>query len=501
MYNSRVTTPRVRFAPSPTGYLHIGGARTALFNWLYARHTGGVFMLRIEDTDEVRSTHASVDAILESMAWLGLDWDEGPVFDPANLGRGEEAPWAEKGPYAPYFQMRRQEHYREHAARLEASGQAYRCYCTPEELDEMRRRAQLEKRPPRYDGRCRGLSAAERSEREGKGLKHVLRFAMPRDGATVVHDMIRGEVSFENNLQQDLVIQKTSGIPTYNFACVVDDHTMKITDVIRGEEHLSNTPSQIQLYRALGWEPPRFAHLSMILGPDGAKLSKRHGATSVLEYRNQGYLPEALRNYLALLGWSTPDSQQLFDPKELVEKFDLGHCQKNPATFDPQKLEWLNGEKIRALPASELVAQARPFLSAAGMPHDGPQLLKAVALEHEKTKLLSQVPQLVDFFFKDAAYDPASVQKTLKAPGVQPMLRDLAAKLKALEPFETKALEAAIRAFVTEKGLKAGQVFHPLRVSVSGRTTGPSLFEMLELLGKDRVLARLDYAARELAAA
>jgi glutamyl-tRNA synthetase len=484
---------RVRFAPSPTGFLHIGGARTALFNFLFARRHKGAFVLRIEDTDEVRSTHDSVDAILESLAWLGLDWDEGPVFEPGAGGEG----WKERGGYGPYFQMERVEHYRKYIRQLLDQNHAYPCYCTPEEIEAMRRRAQLEKRPPRYEGRCRHLNNAQRSALEAQGRKASIRFKMPDVGATVVHDQIRGDVSFENKLLQDFVIQKTAGGPTYNFACVVDDHLMEITHVIRGDEHLPNTPSQIQLYQALGWKPPEFAHLSMILGPDGAKLSKRHGATSALEYRTQGFLPEAMRNYLALLGWATPDSQQLFEADDLIAKFDLKGCQKNSATFDPQKLLWMNGTYIRKMPPERLIDAAAPFLKDAGLagaPKD--ELVAAVRLEIEKTKLLADVPRLVDFFFKDVAFDPKAVDKVLKAPGADKILEEMAAHLGPLSPWEEKNIEKEVRAFCEKKGLKPGQVFHPLRVAVSGRTEGPTLFGMLELLGKDKVLERLAAARR-----
>jgi len=484
---------RVRFAPSPTGFLHIGGARTALFNYLFARHHRGMFMLRIEDTDEVRSTRDSVDAILESMAWLGLDWDEGPLFEPGAQGDG----WKEKGPHAPYFQMRRVEHYKNYINKLIEKGQAYACYCTPEELDAMRRQAQLEKRPPRYDGRCRHLNDAQRKGHEAKGRKASIRFKMPETGATVVQDQIRGDVSFENKLLQDFVIQKTAGGPTYNFACVVDDHMMEITHVIRGDEHLSNTPSQIQLYNALGWTPPQFAHLSMILGPDGTKLSKRHGATSVLEYRTQGYLPETMRNYLALLGWATTESQQLFEADELIEKFDLKGCQKNPATFDPQKLEWMNGVNIRKMTPEKLVESAQPFLKDAGLaaaPKD--RLLAAVKLEIEKTKHLSDVPKLVDFFFKDVVFDPKAVDKVLKAPGATNVLEGLGIHLKAVQAWTEKNLETEIRAFCEKNGLKPGQAFHPIRVALTGRTEGPTLFGMIELMGKEKTLERLAAARR-----
>ncbi|MBI3298991.1 MAG: glutamate--tRNA ligase [Elusimicrobia bacterium] len=487
------TPVRVRFAPSPTGYLHIGGARTALFNWLLARRMKGTFVLRIEDTDEVRSTPDSVNAIVDSIRWLGLDWDEGPTTPKA--GGGYES----KGPHSPYFQMERQEIYRKYAGQLLSEAKAYKCYCTKDELDAIRRQAQLEKRPPRYDGRCRHLTEAQRADLEAKGRTASVRLRMPDEGATVVHDIVRGDVSFENSLQQDFVIVKTAGGPTYNFACVVDDHLMGITHVTRGDEHLSNTPSQIQLYFALGWEPPIFAHLSMILGPDGQKLSKRHGATSVLEYRDQGYLPETMRNYLALLGWSTKDSQQLFAPGELESKFDLAGCQKNPATFDTVKLKWMNGEYIRARSASALLDDAWPFVEAAGLGGVArDRLTAAVALEREKVKLLSEVPALVDFFFKEVEYQPKAVEKVLKKEGAGKVLEGLGVALAGLEDFREKPLEERIRRFCDENGLKPGQVFHPIRVAVSGRTEGPTLFGMIELLGKAEVLKRLQ-AARPLA--
>lgn len=479
------TKVRTRFAPSPTGFLHIGGARTTLYNWLYARRHGGDFVLRIEDTDEVRSTDDSVTAILDSVKWLGLNWDEGPLDGSKD-----------QGPHAPYFQMKRVDIYRTHLNALLAAGKAYKCYCTKEELDEMRRIAQLEKRPPRYDGRCRAFTDAKRKELEAAGKKFSIRFKMPTDGTTIVEDKIRGNVSFENSLQQDLVIWKTTDGPTYNFCCVIDDHLMGITQVIRGDEHLSNTPSQVQIYYALGWKPPVFAHLSMILGPDGSKLSKRHGATSVLEYRDQGYLPHTMRNYLALLGWSTTDSQQLFTDEDLTAKFDLEHCQKSPATFDTVKLNWMNGEYIRQTPLDQLVELSRPFLEKAGLWNlPGPDLKKVLSLEHEKFKLLSEIPRLIEFFYKPVEFDPKAFEKVLKAPGAKDVLLGLVEALKDFAPFEDKALEARIRQFVTDKGLKNGQVFHPIRVAVSGRTEGPTLFLMMEVMGKDMVLARLKEAA------
>ncbi|OGR86637.1 MAG: glutamate--tRNA ligase [Elusimicrobia bacterium RIFCSPHIGHO2_02_FULL_57_9] len=476
---------RTRFAPSPTGFLHIGGARTALFNWLFVRHHKGRFILRIEDTDEVRSTGDSVNAILDSIRWLDLSWDEGPLDDKRDSGS-----------YAPYYQMQRLELYQKYMAQLVKEGLAYSCYCSKEDLDAMRRLAQLEKRPPRYDGRCRELTQSRRKELEAAGKKASLRFKMPEEGTTVVPDLIRGNVSFENKLQQDFVIRKTTGGPTYNFACVIDDHLMEISHVIRGDEHLSNTPSQIQIYKALGWEPPKFAHLSMILGPDGAKLSKRHGATSVLEYKQQGFLPAALRNYLALLGWSTTDSQQLFTEAELFERFDLAGCQKSPATFDPVKLSWMNGEYIRKMPIARLVKEAEPFIKAAGIASNGgPSLEKAVSLEHEKYKQLTEVPRLIDFFYKPVEFTPQAMDQVLRQSGVKRILVELAEDLNQVSPFTHDILEERVRKFCANRGLKTGQVFHPLRAASTGRTEGPTLFLMLEIMGRDMVISRLKSAA------
>ncbi|MFI5346617.1 MAG: glutamate--tRNA ligase [Elusimicrobiota bacterium] len=482
------TKVRTRFAPSPTGFLHIGGARTTLYNWLFARRHGGDFILRIEDTDEVRSTPESVTAILDSIKWLGLNWDEGPLDEKTD-----------KGPHSPYYQMQRVAIYRKFLDQLVAEGKSYRCYCTKEELDEMRRIAQLEKRPPRYDGRCRSLTDAQRAAQDAAGKKFSIRFKMPVEGATIVDDKIRGMVSFENKLLQDFVIWKTTDGPTYNFCCVIDDHLMEMTHVIRGDEHLSNTPSQVQIYYALGWKPPVFAHLSMIMGSDGSKLSKRHGATSVLEYRDQGYLPHTMRNYLALLGWSNSESQQLFTDEDLIAKFDLEGCQKSPATFDTVKLQWMNGEYIRQTPVDQLVELAKPFLEKAGLVGlPGPDLKRVIALEQEKFKLLSEIPTLIEFFYKPVEIAPKAMEKVLKAPGAKQILLDLAEALKDFAPFEDKPLEARIRKFVEEKGVKAGQVFHPLRVALTGRQEGPTLFLMVEIMGRDQVVARLKDAASKL---
>jgi len=481
-------TIRVRFAPSPTGYLHIGGLRTALFNYLFAKKEGGTFLLRIEDTDEERSTEASTKAIFEGLQWAGLKWDEGPMADGTEIGE-----------FPPYYQAKRADMgvYKKYIDQLLAEGKAYKCYCTTEDLEEMRKEALANHLPPRYPGKCRNLTKEQQAELEAQGKKYVIRFKMPREGETVFNDLIRGEVRFANKDLYDLVIQKTSGYPTYNFACVIDDHLMGMTHVIRGDDHISNTPCQIRMYEALGWKAPIMAHLSMIHGPDGTKLSKRHGDTSVLEYKKQGFLPQALINYLALLGWSTVDSQQLFAPGELEKKFDIKGCQKNPAVFDTVKLMWMNGDYIRQLSAEQLYKEAKPFLAEAGVAQgaDEEYVKKIVALEQEKYKTLKEIPNLISFFFTDdIKYDDEAIEKVFKTDTAKKALELMAEKFAALQDFTEKSIEDCARAAAKENGLKAGQIFHPVRVAVSGRTNGPTLFKMLEYMGKDMVLKRIKTA-------
>jgi len=481
---------RVRFAPSPTGHLHIGGARTALFNYLFAKKYNGTFILRIEDTDELRSTKESMQSIFESMKWLGLTWDEGAMDEEKEIGN-----------FGPYIQSKREELgiYKKYADYLVKNGFAYYCYCTPEELDEMRKKAQLEKRPPKYDGRCRRLSEEQRKDYEKEGRRPVIRFKMPDMGITSWNDLIHGELKFENNLLYDFIMIKASGYPTYNFACVIDDHLMEMTHIIRGDDHISNTPLQINLYNALGWQAPEFAHLSMILGPDGSRLSKRHGATSVGEYRKAGYLPITMKNYLALLGWSTKDSQQIFEKGELEEKFSLEGCQKNPAIFDPVKLSWMNGEYIRKLTKEELYELAIPFMKESNIDLSKTKVnpKDIVFIEREKYKLLSDIPRLVGFFFKDDIdYDPESVEKVLKKEKVKDILSQIKDVYLSIpeKNFKEKIIEENTRKFSKERGYKNSQVFHPVRVAVSGRAEGPTLFKMMEYLTKDTVIKRIEKA-------
>ncbi|MBU2530250.1 MAG: glutamate--tRNA ligase, partial [Elusimicrobia bacterium] len=360
--------------------------------------------------------------------------------------------------------------------------------------DAMRTKALSEKRSPKYDGRCRHLTAAQIEEFKKQGRKPVIRFIMQEEGQTVFEDLIHKYVKFENKLLYDFIMIKASGYPTYNFACVIDDHLMEISHVIRGDDHISNTPLQLNVYKALGWEPPQYAHLSMILGQDGARLSKRHGATSITEYETQGFLPETMKNYLALLGWGTSDSQDIFKKGEIEEKFDLNGCQKSPAAFDPIKLKWMNGEYIRQLSKEELFDAAQPFLKDFGLTLDknNPLHLDIVALQQEKYKLLTEVGSLVEVFFQDLKYDETAIDKTLKAPDIATILNGIKKTYSEITQFNDVVLEAKTREFAKANGFKNGQVFHPVRFSVSGRTQGPTLFKMIEYLGKEEILKRLD---------
>ena len=461
---------RVRFAPSPTGHLHVGGARTALFNWLFARHAGGAFLLRIEDTDRSRSTDDSIRQILEAMTWLGLDWDrEGPEDD---------------GTWRGYFrQTSRLEVYRAHAERLLAEGKAYRCYCAPEELEARRSAAQARGETFRYDGRCR--SAPERP-----GVPAALRLRIPDGGVTVVHDLIHGDVEFDRTMLDDWILVRSDGSPTYNFCVVVDDVTMKITHVIRGNDHLSNTPKQILCYEALGYPRPAFAHIPMILGADRRRLSKRHGATSVLAFRDEGFLPEAMVNYLARLGWAHGD-QELFTREELVRLFDIRQVGSAGAVFDRTKLEWVNQQWLLRLGPEETANRVKPFVQLRGVT-EMPQarlVHMAVNLSTRATTLVEMAGQ-GEFYFTPPALDPQATGKVLTL-AARPRLERLLRRLGGVAAWDEATLEGEFRQLANELGVKLVDLAQPVRLALTGRTASPPLFGIMAALGRDETLARL----------
>lgn len=455
-----------RFPPSPTGYLHVGGARTAIFNWLYARNMKGKFVLRIEDTDAERSSQASVDAIFDALDWLGIDYDEGP-----------------------YFQTQRFEIYREYIQKLIDSGHAYYCTCTPEQIDAMRQKAMATGAKPRYDGTCRekGLDASE---------KAVVRFKAPLTGTTVVEDVIKGNIVFQNDELDDFVICRSDGTPTYNFVVVVDDITMNINTVIRGDDHVMNTPKQIQLYKALGSPLPTFGHVPMVLGNDRARLSKRHGAMSVTAYRDMGFLPEALINYLVRLGWSHGD-QEFFTRDELIEVFDLKNIGRSAGVFDLDKLMALNAEHIMAASPQDLVAPLTPFLEKAGIAVEaGDYILQVIETLQPRSKTLAEMAEAAHFYYlDDIIYDEKAAQKFLKPEALEP-LKLLADKLEALEGYAHSDLEDAFKAVMDQTGLKLGKIAQPVRVALTGRTASPGIFEIIAILGNDRVVSRLKKVIR-----
>jgi glutamyl-tRNA synthetase len=456
---------RTRFAPSPTGYLHIGGVRTALFSWLFARHHKGVFILRIEDTDQARSTEEYLHAILESLSWLGLTWDEGP-----------------------YFQSRRMQLYREHVDKLLQSGKAYRCYCTSEELEERRQEALAAGRKPKYDGRCR-----KRTEQPA-GLPFVVRFQASQGGVTTVDDLVKGRVVFENEELDDLIILRSDGTPTYNFVVVVDDALMGITHVIRGDDHLNNTPRQIQLYQALGYPPPAFAHLPLILGPDRARLSKRHGATSITAYQEMGYLPSALVNYLARLGWSYGD-QEIFSREELIERFSLEGAGRSAGIFNPEKLLWLNAHYLKEEDTARIAQLFIPFLQQRGIKAElNERLLKVVKSLQPRAKTLKEMAEMAAFYFRDDfPYDEKGSRKFLQ-PELSAFLTSLIEGLRGSNDFAEANLERFFRQLIEQQGLKLNQAAQGVRIALTGRTTSPGLFEVMEGIGREGVIKRLERA-------
>lgn len=473
------TSVRTRFAPSPTGSPHIGNIRTALFAWLYARHHKGQFLLRIEDTDRNRFVEGSVEQIMRACQWLGLDWDEGP-----------------------FYQSERLPLYTQAAEQLIASGHAYKCFCSSERLDAMRQQQEAAGTPSGYDRHCRNLSAEQIQQLEAADGPHVVRFAMPSEGVTSFVDAIRGEVSFENRLLDDFVMLKSDGFPTYHLASIVDDHDMEITHVIRGEEWISSTPRHVLLYEGMGWQHPVFAHLPIILGSDRKKLSKRHGSVQFVDYIDQGYLPEAMFNFLTMLGWSPGDDREEFSMEEIVSMFDLDKVTDHAAIFDGQKLQWYNGLAIRKMPLPELASLCVPYLQAAGLisadprEHDLDYAASVIALEAERLKLLPEIVELTRFFFEEISeYDAKGAKKWFTKPESAPLLRLISTKLQALTDFSVPSIEAEVRAAAEELELGAGQAIHTTRLAVSGRLVGPGLFEMIEVLGIKRVVERLEKAA------
>ncbi|MGE0228158.1 MAG: glutamate--tRNA ligase [Dehalococcoidia bacterium] len=483
-------TVRLRYAPSPTGDPHVGNIRSALWAWAYARHEGGVFYLRIEDTDQTRLVPGSVERIEESLRWLGLDWDEGP-----DIG----------GPHGPYVQSQRLDHYRDASGRLLATENAYRCFCTPADLEAMREAQRAAKQPPGYDGRCRSIPPAEAAARAAAGEAFVVRFAMPREGTTTFTDLLRGEITYENRLLDDFVILKSDGFPTYHLAHAVDDHLMATTHVTRGDEWLPSAPRHVRLFEALGHPVPIYVHTPVILGPDGGKLSKRHGAKSVLEYAADGYLPDALFNFLSILGWSPDGSTELLSRAQVVDAFDIKDLVVHPAVFDTQKLEWMNGVYMRSMAEDELADVFARELDRA-LPLDVPRPLDRVLvaaitpLVRERVKLLPEVTALVDFFFAADVPAPAPEQLRGKAyrdrpDAAAPAVDAVVATLEALDAWDAATLEERLRAVASETGEKPGDLFMLCRLAVTGKNVTPPLFESMELVGRDHSLARLRRAA------
>ena len=474
---------RVRFAPSPTGYLHIGGARTALFNYLYAKHNSGQFILRIEDTDKERSTLESEQEILESMKWLGLDWDEGP-------GKSADD--------SLYYQTRRLPVYHKHAENLLAQDKAYKCFCTKDELDAERKKAEAEKRAFKYDGRCGRLTKEEADKKEADGMPYVVRLRVPQTGETILHDIVRGDVTVQNSTLDDIIILRTDKMPIYNFVVVVDDVEMGITHVIRGEDHLSNTPKQMHIYEALNFPIPEFAHIPLILGADKSKLSKRHGETAVLRYKELGYLPEALVNYLALLGWSPDNEETIFSMEQLVSKFELNRVHKSGAMFDNKKLMYINGVHIRNKSADELTKLCAPYLIKDGVITEADLnnrydfVKHTVVLQQEKLQVLSEISALSSYFYKDDYEMNEEAKKVWdKNEAERAKVLEIFTKIISEIGVDKVKVEERLKADMETAGIKPKVFMHVIRVVLSGTTMGPGLFDISETLGLDKCMARI----------
>ena len=495
---------RVRFAPSPTGEPHVGNIRTALFNWLFARHHGGSFVVRVEDTDQQRKVQGALESILLSLKWMGLDWDEGPVAD--NQGS--------QGSYGPYFQSQRLAMYREAANKLVEQGDAYACFCSPERLNQLRKAQTDAKTQPGYDRHClTSLTSDQRQQRVSSGDDHVIRFRIPdRQPEIAFHDVIRGDVVWDPGLLDDFVMMKSDGFPTYHLANIVDDHAMEITHVMRAEEWLPSTPRHLLLYQAFGWTPPIFAHMPMILGNDRSKLSKRHGATSTLDYKANGYLPEALLNFMALLGWSFDDHTEIFTREDLIKHFTLDHVSKAGAIFDTEKLTWMNGVYIRSLSIPDLASRIQPFLERpeeeGGLsnnvvrPLDENLLLQVAPLAQERLKSLADATSVLGLFFEtNSIYEPtALIQKGATATQTLSALNCTIQRFEAVETWDREELETIIRSLVDELDMKPGQLFGAIRLAVTGKPVSPPLFETIHALGRNRSLEGLHNAVIALSA-
>jgi nondiscriminating glutamyl-tRNA synthetase len=483
---------RVRIAPSPTGYMHLGLARTSLFNWLFAKHNNGTFIVRVDDTDEARSTEESLSQILSALKWLGLDWDEG-------IEKG--------GEYAPYVQSQRLDIYTEYAKKLTETGKAYYCYCTLDELETERKKAQDDKRAYIYSGRCRNLTEEQKKQFESEGRKPSIRL-LAEDKLIIVDDLIKGQVEFRTGLVGDFIIVRPNGMPVYIYTSAIDDMLMKISHIIRADEHLAgSTPKQILIFEAFDAPIPEFAHVPLVLGNKGEKLSKRHGATSVDEYRKMGYLPEAMLNYLARLGWSFDDEKEIFSIDELIEVFTLDKVGKSGGIFDQQKLQWLNGEYIIKMDIDSRTKAVIPFLREAGLIDGEPSpdqyewIKQIVIAVGDRLKTLTQIVDYAGFFFVDEVeYDQDAVNKNLKKEGVADAMDGLRAKFQEIEIFDEANLENTITSYAESVGLKAGKLIQPLRVALTGKSVGPGIFETLMLLGKERVVKRLESAVKMLKA-
>jgi glutamyl-tRNA synthetase len=480
---------RVRFAPSPTGYLHVGGARTALFNWLYARRHGGAFVLRIEDTDVERSSDEMTEGIFEGLRWLGLTWDEGPVVG---------------GAHGPYFQSQRLDKYRAMAATLVARGHAYYCYCKPEDLKRQREEAEAAGIGWKYPRTCCALDGARLAELEAAGAPRAIRFKVADEGSTGFHDLVHGDIEVPNETIEDFVVLRSDGHPTYHLSVVADDIDMAITHVVRGDDHISNTPKQVLLYRALGAELPAFAHVPLILGPDKKRLSKRHGATSVIEYQRQGILPEAMFNFLALLGWSPGDDREVMTRDELVAAFTLEGISGGNAVFNPEKLEWFNQQHIMRMEADEIGRRIELPLRAAGMWREEFRgalrgwFLEVIELLKPRARTFGDfVDRGMPFFSDQIVRDPAAVARYLSGPEIAAHLAALKRRFEELDIFDPETLEVALRATAELRGIKAATLIHATRVAVTGQSVSPGLFEVLTLIGKRRVLRRLEEVAQQ----